>query len=273
MSSVSSHHIDDYESFLVALQGILGVIVPEGQRSNLVGRIEPLLSSYRLDSFALLAKKLQGGDADICARVLDVISQPQSGWSLNIETRNILHEYIFGQLPDNAKIWISGCGQGQLACSVMMEIAKYEHKSGQVKNFQLIATDVLQEDVSQAELAIYNKQQLSSLHDEDKRRFFTLDEQTGTGRFKEKFQQKITFSQCDLIDDFQSLGQMDLILCPETLEYFSNGVKAGVIEQFSNLLKSGGILLTGSNQAITPFTRGFELVEHPSGVFYRQKNE
>ena len=60
-------------------------------------------------------------------------------------------------------------------------------------------------------------------------------------------------------------------ICPEVLVYFSNGVKAGIFKQFADLLKPGGILLTGSNQAVTPFTDSFEFVDHPAGVFYRQK--
>ena len=271
MSSAISHNIDDYESLLVALKNFLGVIVPDGQRNNLVERIEPLLSSYKLDSFALLAEKLKACDADVCVNVLNAISQRQSVWSLNVEAINILHKYIFQQLPDKAKIWVVGCGQGQLAYSVVMEIDKYELKSGKAKNFQLIATDVLPNDINQAELAIYNRQQLLTLCDHDKKRFFTLNEKAGSGQVKNKFRQHITFSQCDLTENFQSLGQIDLIICPKVLVYFSESVKAGIIQQFSGLLNSGGIFLTGSNQAVIPFSEGFERVEHPAGVFYRKK--
>lgn len=267
-----SYKIDDYESLLVALQNVLGVIVPDALRSNLADRFKPLLSSYKLDSLTSFAEKLQGGDADLCANVLDVVSQRQAGWFLNIEVKNILHKHIFAQLPEKAKICFVGCGQGQPAYSVVMEIAKYELESGKAKNFQLIATDVLQDDINQAELATYNTQQLSTLFDEDKKRFFTLNEKAGSGQLKDKFRQQITFRQCDLINDFQSLGQMDLIICPEVLVYFSNNVKAGIIQQFSDLLNPGGIFLTGSNQPVIPFSKSFERVEHPAGVFYRKKS-
>ena len=269
MPSVNSHNIDNYESLLVALQNVLGVIVPDGLRSHLLERIEPLLSSYKLGSYALLAEKLQGCDADVCVNVLDAISQRQPGWFLPAEAKNILHKYIFAQLPDKAKIWIAGCGQGQLAYSVVMDIDKYEQKSGKAKKFQLIATDVLQDDINQAELATYNTQQLSTLFDEDKKRYFTLNEKAGSGQVKEKFRQQITFSQCDLIKDFQSLGQMDLIICPEVLVYFSTSVKADIFQQFADLLKLGGVLLTGNNQTIAAGYK-LERVDHPAGVFYRK---
>lgn len=270
MPSATPYKIDDYESLLVSLQNVLGVVVLDDQRSNLVERIEPLLSSYKLDSLVLFAEKLQADEADLRINVLDIISQHQSDWPLNVEIKNVLHKYIFAQLPDKARIWIVGCGQGQPAYSVAMEVAKYEQKNNESKNFQLVATDVLQDDINQAELATYSMQQLSVLSDEDKKLFITLDDKAGSGQVKDKIRHLVNFSETDLTQDFQSLGQMDLIICPEALVYFSNGAKTGILQQFANLLKSGGIFLTGNNQNI-PVDYGLERVDHPAGVFYRQK--
>ncbi len=270
MSSAVSHNIDDYESLLVALQNVLGVVVPEDQRSSLLERIEPLLTSYKLDSLVTLADKLQGNSSDLRADVLDVISRRQSGWHLSAEIKNVLHDYVFAQLPNKAQIWIVGCGQGQLAYSVAMEAAEFEQNSGEIKDFQLIATDVSASDIQQAESGVYTMQQLSTLDDKYKKSYITVNSQEKNGRIKKKIRQRINFSQCDLNEDFQSLGKMDLILCPEVLTYFSNERKAGILYQFSSLLKLGGILLPGSHQAM-PVDPGLERVEHPAGLFYRQK--
>jgi len=272
MSFAVSHNIEDYESLLVALQNVLGVVVPDAQRSCLVERVEPLLSKYQLDSLASLAESLQGEQKDeIRTSVLEAISQRHSGWTLNPGMLKVLHNYVFEQLPDGARIWIVGCAQGQLAYALAMEIAEYENRSGKSKNFQLFATDSSQDDIKQAETATYRAQQLSGLSEGYKKLYTTVDAQGGSWTVKDRVRQNLHFSQCDLTQDFQSIGAMDLIICPEVLVYFSNGVKAGILKQFSDLLKSGGIFLTGSNQAVTPFTDGFEYVEHPAGVFYRQR--
>jgi chemotaxis protein methyltransferase CheR len=273
MPSAVSHKIEDYESLLVALQNVLGVVVPETQRSCLVERVEPLLVKYRLDSLASLAESLQGEQADeIRSSVLEAVSQRQSDWSISPTMLSVLHQYVFAQLPDDARIWLVECGQGQLAYAMAIEIAEYEKNSGKTKNFQLFATDSAQNDVKLAELATYSTQQSSGLS-EGYRKLYTVINDTGDSHtVKDKIRQNLHFSQCNLTEDFQSIGAMDLIICPEALVYFSNGVKKGILQQFSTLLKSGGIFLTGSNQAVTPFTDGFERVDHPAGVFYRQKS-
>ncbi|MBT8133780.1 MAG: hypothetical protein KJO03_04665 [Gammaproteobacteria bacterium] len=273
MPSTAPYNIDDYESLLVVLQDVLGVVVPESQRSCLLDRIEPLLARYSLESLAALAQSMKGGDADnVKSSVLEAISKRQSDWVLNPSIVNILQKYVFDQLPDNADIWFVGCGQGQQAYSVAMEIAEYENRKDDNKNFQLLATECSNDDIKQAESASYSSHQLSRLGDGYRKLYTAAGDDADSGIIKDKIRQNIRFSQCDLKEDFHSLGKFDLIICPDVLVYFSNGVKAGVLRQFSKQLKPGGIFLTGHNQAVLPFSDGFERVDHPAGVFYRQKN-
>jgi len=271
MSSAISHKIDDYESLLVALQNVLGVVVPDEQRSHLVERIEPLLSAYKLDSLAKLAEKLQDESSDVRTDVLDVITQRQSSWTISPEIKNILHNYILGQLADKARIWIVGCGQGQFAYSIAMEIASFEHKTGESKNFELMATDLLSVDIKQAERAIYSSQQLITLNSEFIKMYLTMDAKGESGKVKSTIRQSVNFSACNLTSSLSVMGAMDLIICPDVLVYFSNGVRVGIVQQFTDLLNSGGILLSGHSQVV-PVDQGLERVVHPEGVFYRQKS-
>lgn len=271
MPSAAPHNIDDYESLLVALQNVLGVVVPDAQRSRLVQRIEPLLLTYHLDSLASLAESLQSGqNSDIKSSVLKTISEYQPSWGLNSVTLKVLHEYVFAQLPANASIWVVGCGQGQTAYGVAMELADFEHKAGETKNMKLFATDSSLDNIKQAESARYNTQQLSGLSAEHFQLYTSVVAPGNDRNIKEKISKNISFSQCDLTEDFQSLAMMDLIICPDILVYFSNGVKAKILKQFSERLNSGGIMLTGIHQFV-PVDSGLERVEHPAGVFYRQK--
>jgi chemotaxis protein methyltransferase CheR len=276
MPSATPINIDEYEPLLVALQTTLGVVVPDGQRSNLLARVEPLLTAFQFASLADLARALREGQAEIKARVLDAISQRQPGWSLNPEMKKVLQDYIIAQLPEKARIWTVGCAQGQLAYAVAMEVAEYENNNGQSKNLQIIASDVSHSDIKQAEAGKYSTQQLTDLSESYKKFYFSMSDAGMSYGVKDKIHQLIKFSQCDLTENFKSLGKMDLIICPEALVYFSNGVKSGILKQFSALLKPGGIFLTGNNQAIITHAMvsegyGLERVEHPAGVFYRKK--
>jgi chemotaxis methyl-accepting protein methylase len=269
MSSVASHNNDNFETLLLTLQNTLGVIVPEQQRADILERIEPLLSTYDLDSTAALAEKMETNQSDeLKSALLDAISKSQSSWQLGSEIKTLLHDYVFNQLPEHAKVWIVGCEQGQFAYSIAMELAKYEHENEQDKKVQLIASDISAENIDIASRGTYSKQQLSDLDEDNMKLFVSIN--NGAGEIKQKIRQLIDFRQCDLTCDMQSLGDMDLIICPSVLVYFSNDIKAGVIKQFADLLKPGGIFMTDNSQSMMGTGNILERVEHPAGLFFRK---
>lgn len=273
MSAVATHSIEDYESLRIVLQSEMGVIVSDDQRSCLMERVEPVLQQFDLASMAELATGLKSGyennQGDLRSSLLDAISFRTTNWQLSAEMKNLFHQYILKQLPEKARIWVVGCGQGQLAYSIAIEIAEFEYNSGDNKQFEVMATDVLKSDIKFAEKGVYSKQQLLSLSDTYKGAYLVIDEANGTGSIKNNMKQLVHFSQCDLTENFQELGEIDLIICPEALVYFSNGVKHGIIDQFSEILKTGGILMTGNYQ-VGQVNNGLERVDHPEGVFFRQ---
>lgn len=273
MPSAASHTIDEYEPLLVALQNVLGIVVPEGQRSNLLARIEPLLTEYKLDSLSSLAKSLQSDHSgEIRSKVLDTISQRQINWYLSPDMTKVLQDYVFGQLPENARIWVVGCGQGQLAYAIAMEMAEYTNKTNDTRKVTILGTDGSVSYIKQAESAIYTDEQLNTLSDTYKKRYTSKISHGEGHQLKARVTEFVSFAQCNLTEDFQSLGKMDLIVCPDALVYFSNGIKNSILRRFSSLLKPGGIFLTGGNQMMIPGNDGLERVDHAAGVFYRQKN-
>ena len=272
MSSIASHNIDDLESLLVTLQNTLGIIVPDEQRSILLGKIAPLLSIYKLDSFASLAENIEQNKPEtIRAVVFDIVSQTRMGWVLNSEIKEVLNNYIFSQLPDKANVWIIGCGQGQAAYAIAMDFAKFEHNSGDAKNIQFFATDVSASDVKHAELGKYNKLQMADLSEEHTRLYMSADDKSDELQVKDSIRQRMRFIQYDLLEGGPTFEPMDLIICLDVLAYFSVDVKLRILQECSDLLKSGGILLTGDNQIFVPSISTLERVEHTSGIFYRQK--
>ena len=270
MSSAASLGIDDYEPLLLVLQDELGVVVPEIQRVSLLDRVQILVDEYGLDTFAALAERIRGNN-EIKARLLDVISQRQSSWALSAPVINILRKYVLEQLPKNARVWVVGCGQGQMAYALAMEVAQYEQEAGESKDIQIIATDHSTADIEQAKKAVYTERQLEALKDEYRKLYTAASDNGGDGQIRERITKNLSFSQCSLKEDFSSLGMMDLIICPDVLVYYSNGVKASILGRFAEQLNSGGIFLAGNNQAVVPFSQDFERVEHPAGIFYRKK--
>jgi chemotaxis protein methyltransferase CheR len=272
-----THSIEDLDALLLTLQNTLGIVVTDEQRSDLFERVEILLVTHQLDSLASLASCLQENQAPaIRTEMLDALSQSQSSWDFSSVNIKLLCDYILLQLDDNARIWMAGCGQGQLAYLVAMEIAALERNNGTEKNFEIIATDAFHSNIDHARSAIYGEQQLKELREDYKKMFIVPDNKKGSGQVKEKIRQRLILRQCDLHDDVQSLklcnsGSVDLIIAPESLAYYSSKIKADILQRMSAVLKPGGILLTGNNQPVMSAANVLERVERSGGVFYRKK--
>ena len=278
MSSVVSQDFDEYESLLVTLQNILGIVVTDEQRASLLIRIESLLASNNLASIKELTQSLNKNN-ELKSTLLETLSLHHSNWNLSGDISQVLQDYIFPQLPENAKVCVVGCGEGQLAYRVAMEVSEYESRSGVEKKFQLFATDSVANNLKTAEAGIYTQQQLDLLNPEYKKRYVAASETSGSFKIKDKIRKTISFLQYKLAIDTAVSAKLpkevDLIICPEALVYFASSNKAEIILQLSGMLKSGGIFLTGDNQSIlTPEAMstscGLERVEHPSGDFYRR---
>lgn len=272
MSSVSQT-VQDFEALLLTLQDSLGVVVSDDQRGDLAERVLPLLASHQLDSFSSLAQHIKADDTGkIRSEVLVAISQSKTRWNQVAEIRDVLQNYVFEQLADGARIWVVGCEQGQLAYSVAMEVAQYQHHSGSSKRFNIIASDVAQSNIDYAQAATYTVHQMSGMSDEFMKLYVSIDANDGSGTIRDRIRQMVEFELCDLNDDFRALGEMDLIICMESLAYFSSAIKANILQRLAGALKSGGVFLAGHGQNMMLAGNSLERVDHPAGVFYRQKN-
>ncbi len=213
--------------------------------------------------------------------VLETLSLHHYDWSLSGDIKKILHDYVFSQLPEKAKICIVGCGQGQLAYSIAMEIAEYENQNAVEKNFQIFATDSLSSNLKTAEAGVYTQQQLDPLCAEYRKRYVVAGDVAGKFKIKNKIRHTINFLQynlaADSVSDTKLPDEIDLIVCPEALVYFTSSDKEKITLQLSKMLKSGGVFLTGGSQLLLPQavmseSCSLERVNHSSGDFYRRIN-
>lgn len=270
MPATSSYTVEDYQTLLVALQDVYGIVVPEEQRRMMLQRLVPILSDLKLETLNELARCLSARDnQQVSDRVLSSLSHYSTDWHLNSELRSLLRDYVFEQQADGARMWVVGCGQGELAWSVAMELDDYEHQCDNTTDISIVASDSLAQDIEKAGSANYNEMELDSLAEGFRQLYFAPADNGDGYTVKSRIRNRVEFRQCDLMKGCQQLGQFDVILCPEVLAYLSNGVRAAALQAFAGMLKPGGILIAGSQQNVPPGI-GLERVDHPSGVFYRR---
>jgi chemotaxis protein methyltransferase CheR len=162
------------------------------------------------------------------------------------------------------RIWSAGCSAGQEAYT--LAIILQEHFS--LLNYTIIATDIDQAVLDQAQLGIYRDTDFSnsaSLTPKMIDKYFT---KVSDGyQVKEQIKRNIRFQSKNLLVGLFDTG-FDLIICRNVVIYFTEETKDRLYQRFSQSLRSGGVLFTGSTEQIFNLS---ELNLKGIGPFFYQK--
>jgi chemotaxis methyl-accepting protein methylase len=273
MSPAAQKKANEFQIFLHAMQEVLGVVVDEENQKTVSQKLVPVMEHYGHGSLEDLAQGMRDDeDNSLCLSVLQAITEHDSVWFDYPEVASLLNEYVLpGVINKNAadfRIWLVGCGHGPIAYSLAMTIDEFKSQYGMACNIEVVASDLSEETVKQASEGRYTESMLSGLPTALRQRYMAED--NGFWTVDESLRSTIHFTTCDLPGGVGGMGHCDLIICPDELIYFSNAVKTEILSGFADLLDPSGMLIVGANEPVVPFCDQFEIVNHESGVFYRQ---
>jgi len=273
MSPAAQKKADEFQTFLQSMQDVLGVVVDEETQHSVHDRLAPVLDSYGYDSLGALAEAMrEEGAADLCLSVLQAITEHESVWFAYPEIASLVNDYVLpGIVNKNSpdfRIWLVGCGQGQIAYSLAIRIDAFKQQYSMGCNIEVVATDLSEKTVKKAAEGRFASSSLTGLPEASKQRYLT--ENDGMWEVDDELRSLVHFTTCDLPGGVAGMGRCDLIICPDELIYFSNAAKQEILEGFAELLETSGMLIVGSNEPVIPFCDQFEMVNHESGTFYRQ---
>lgn len=273
MSPAAQNKADEFQVFLQAMQDTMGVVVDEENQSSVNKKLAPVLKSNGYKTVAELAAGVRAEDAhDLRLSVLQAITERDAEWFAYPEITSLMNDYVLPGLINqdiaNFRIWMVGCGQGQIVYSLAMIIDSFGKQYGMGCNIEIVACEMSEEAVRRAAAGRFDSSMLLGLPESYRKQYMTEDDDTW--EVDSSLRSMIHFATCDLLEGVGYMGRCDLIVCPDELIYFSNDVKSEILDGFADLLDASGMLIVGANESVTPFCNRFELVNHESGTFYRQ---
>ena len=139
------------------------------------------------------------------------------------------------------KLWSAGCSSGQEPYSLAMTMMDYFPST----KFTILGTDIDINVLKQAQEGHYLQNDFASTPSEFVQRYFTS---SGRGyQIKDCLKKQVTFRHQNLLTDrFQS--SFDFIACRNVVIYFTDEAKNLLYKKFTDALRPGGILFTGSTE-------------------------
>ena len=142
------------------------------------------------------------------------------------------------------RVWSAGCSTGEEPYTIAM-VLSYERPEYRPR---ILATDINAKVVSIAQDGVYP----SKIKDDIDPRYL--------GAFFEYFEQKyviapkirdtVVFRSFNLMSSFPFKNSFDIIFCRNVMIYFSQEVQNSLVDKFSSILTSGGLLFVGHSESI-----------------------
>jgi len=147
----------------------------------------------------------------------------------------------------SVRIYSLGCASGEEPYS--LAILLKENFSQQIQRIEtnIVAVDVDSHTLQVAESAEFIEDRFKSIPDDHRHRYF---KQNGSVfKLASDVRQMVSFMQADITADLQ-LDAADLILCRNTLIYFTRAAQEMILHNIADLLIIGGILVLGKSETL-----------------------
>ena len=168
------------------------------------------------------------------------------------------------------RIWVAGCSTGEEVYSLIILFREAAAAAGQDGTnadlkLQVFASDIDADAVATAREGLYSPAITSDVSAGRLAKFFTKEDGDGF-RILPELRASVVFAVQDLLTD-PPFSRIDLISCRNLMIYLGPEAQAKAVSLFHFALKTGGVLLLGSAEAVGETDDRFELIDKGARLY------
>jgi len=258
-----------FEALLEYLKGTRGFDFTAYKRSSLMRRIQKRQQAVSMDSYDGYQGYLEAHPEEfgllfntILINVTSFFRDPEA-W--DYLTSQIVPRMLASIRADGAiRVWSTGCASGEEAYTLAMVLAEHLGAEAFRRRVKIYASDVDEDALMQARHAIYTTAQMENVPPELLSQYFERVEDRYL--FHKDLRRSIIFGRHDLVQD-APISRVNLLVCRNTLMYFTRETQAKVLNRFHFALRNGGFLFMGRAELLLTHGELFTPVELKWRVF------
>jgi chemotaxis protein methyltransferase CheR len=240
---------DDYEPFCVAVRALCGIDLLQYKRGQMERRIRSFMASRGVDDLAAYSLLLRR-EPDELQRFLDRVTINVSQLWRNPEQWEVLAERI---LPDLAatgtasrvRCWSAGCSFGAEAYT-LAAVARRALPTAQIS---ILGTDIDARMVARAREGVFTADDARDAPTATLAAHFTMVD--GAWHASAELKRLVRFEQGDLLRIEPMHSAFDLVLCRNTVIYFTEEVRDALHGRLAASLRPGGRLVVGATERVS----------------------
>ncbi|QEQ95772.1 CheR family methyltransferase [Neptunomonas concharum] len=276
-SSVFKITPDEFRLFSLFLEKSCGILLADHKQYLVQSRLGKIMQEHALASLADLVKLLErpGGNA-LKDRVIDAMTTNETLWFRDSHPYEILKNKLLPEVKDKKqrqklRIWSAACSTGQEPYSMSMVIDEFKKSNpgSFLSGEEIIATDISASALQQARAAQYEMLALGRGLDKERLQKHFRSNPDGSWTVSPTIKSRVRFQSINLLGQYTSLGQFDIIFCRNVLIYFSSELKLEILRKMHKQLVPGGYLLLGASESLSGLSDKYKMIHCRPGIIYQ----
>jgi two-component system CheB/CheR fusion protein len=148
------------------------------------------------------------------------------------------------------RVWSAACASGEEAYTVAMVLAETLGEQAFLNRVKIYATDVDEEALAQARTATYPLESAKAMPERLFEKYWQVN--GGKASFRSDLRRCVIFGRNDLLQD-APISRVDLLVCRNTLMYFTPEAQARILNHFSFSLNPHGYLFLGKSEMLLTY--------------------
>lgn len=147
-------------------------------------------------------------------------------------------------------IWSAGCSSGQEPYTISMILKEYFGQNAKAWDTRVLATDISQNVLGEAQTARYDDESLAELPKGWKQKYFRKTTEAGIYEVAPEIKSNVIFRTFNLMDPIRFRLKFDVIFCRNVMIYFDQATKDALTQRFYDATVPGGYLLIGHSERL-----------------------
>lgn len=262
----------EYDYLRQFLKQRSGLVLTSEKQYLIESRLLPVARKAGLDSIsALVAKIKEPGRGLLQDAVVEAMTTNESFF---FRDKTPFEHFTGTMLPHmlearakerKIRIWCAAASTGQEPYTIAMCLKDFEAKLAGWR-VEIIGTDLSTEVLEKAKAGIYSQFEVQrGLPINYLLKHF---KQIGDmWQISSDLRSMIQYKKLNLLENFGSLGQFDIVFCRNVLIYFDNETKIDILNRIRKQMPEDGFLTLGAAETVVGLTDGFKPTPDRRGLY------
>jgi two-component system, chemotaxis family, CheB/CheR fusion protein len=189
--------------------------------------------------------------------------------SIEYLSKTLLPRIIKNKPPNEPiRVWIPACSTGEEAYSIAMLLVELAGEKSGIKPIQVFATDLSEQAILKARMAIYSVNELINVSPKQLQRFFTKVD--GSYRVVKSLRDLCIFAPHNVLKD-PPFSRIDLISCCNLMIYLDGVLQKKLLNTFHYALNTEGYLVLGKSESIGSSAQLFTPLEKKYKIYGKKE--